>query len=353
MRTRTRIAIIGGIVVVILVVLIARNRATMNSANHGSGMVTAISVSVAPADLRPVSRQISVVGTIAAYNDVVVLSEAQGRVIKLDFEVGQYKPAGSVLVEIDNELKGAAFKTAQVAYEKAKKDLDRYEALYAEHSISDSQIEQARWTYESADAQYVVARRQLSDTKITTPISGIVTARYVNVGTMVMSAPQATQIANIVDISRVKAKVSVAEKEMLNIRVGDPAKVTNDLYPHESFPGTVFTISSKGDEGHTYAAEVLLDNPRQQLKAGMFVNVTFTPKSAGSGLIVPRQAILGSLLDAKLYVVRDGIAKIRAVTVDGEFGTDVEITDGLQQGELIVTDGQDNLSDNVPVVIRK
>ncbi|HTX20030.1 MAG TPA: efflux RND transporter periplasmic adaptor subunit [Bacteroidota bacterium] len=353
MRTRTRIALIGGIVVVILIVLIARNRATMNEASHGDGIVTAISVSVVPAEMKPVSRQIAVVGTIAASNDVVVLSEAQGRVLKLDFEVGQYKSAGSVLVEVDSELKGATFKAAQVTYEKAKKDLDRYEALYAEHSISDSQIEQARWTYESAEAQYIVARRQLNDTKITTPISGIVTARYVNVGTMVMSAPQATQIANIVDISRVKAKVSVAEKDVLSLRVGDPAEAASDLYPHTSFPGTVYTISSKGDEGHTYAVEVLLNNPRQQLKAGMFVDVTFSPKSAGSALIIPRQAILGSLQDAKLYVVKEGTAKLRAVTTDGQFGTDVEITDGVKEGELVVVDGQDNLSDNIPVVIRK
>jgi RND family efflux transporter MFP subunit len=282
-----------------------------------------------------------------------VLSETQGRVLKIDVEVGDYKKAGEVLVEVDNELKDAAYKAAKVTYEKAKKDLERYEVLFKEHSISDTQIEQARWSYQAAEAQFVVARRQLNDTRITTPISGIVTARYVNVGTMVMGAPQATQIANVVDISKLKVKVNIAEKDLSKLHVGDAVDVTTDLYPHTTFPGTVFTVSSKGDDGHTYPVEVLLNNPKLQLKAGMFVSVTFKPKASVPALFVPREALLGSLQNAKVYVVKDNIAKLRAVTVAKEVGTSIEIDGGLQEGEMVVVDGQNNLSDSVSVVVRK
>ena len=125
---------------------------------------------------------------------------------------------------------------------------------------------------QTAESQYITARRALTDTKITTPISGIVTARYVNVGTMTVGAPQATQIANVVDISRLKAKVQVAEKDVFRLHVGDAVDVTTDVFPNTIFNGKIFTISSKGDDGHTYAVEVLLPNPRQELKAGMFVH---------------------------------------------------------------------------------
>ena len=67
--------------------------------------------------------------------------------MKVDAEVGQFKEAGSVLVEVDSETREAAYKAAEVNYEKAKKDLERYESLYKEHSISDTQIEQARWAF--------------------------------------------------------------------------------------------------------------------------------------------------------------------------------------------------------------
>ena len=353
MSTRTKILITGLVILAILVALIARNKAALNAAHEGGTITTAISVSTVAAGRQSMEDRIPVVGTANAYNDVVVLSETQGRVVKVYVEVGDYKEAGSVLVEVDSELKQAAYKAASVTYEKAKKDLERYESLFKEHSISDTQVEQARWTYQAAEAQFIVARRQLSDTKITTPISGYVAARYVNVGTMVMGAPQATQIANVVDISRLKAKVNVAEKDLSKLHVGDAAEVSTDLFPHTAFPGTVFTISSKGDDGHTYVVEVLLNNPKLQLKAGMFVTVMFEPKASAPALVVPREALIGSLQDAKLYVVKDNIAKLRPVTVAKEIGTNVEITDGLQEGEMVVVDGQSNLSDNVSVVIRK
>ena len=352
MSTRTRIYLIAGIIAVVLIALIVRSKSVLNSASSTGSIATAYSVSVVTVQKEAVEEKISAVGTLNAINDVVVLSETQGRILKVDCEVGEYKKAGSVLVEVDSELKEAAYKTAQVTYERAKKDLERYETLSTEHSVSETQIEQARWSYQSADAQYITARRQLSDTKITTPISGIVTSRYVNEGTMVVGAPQATQIANIVDISKMKAKVFVAEKDVFNIHVGDPAEVTTDVYPQTPFAGTVFTIGSKGDEGHTYPVEILLDNSKRQLRAGMFVTITIAPHSGDESIVIPREAIVGSFQDAKVFVVKNNVANLRTVVADKEVGTNVEISSGLAVGESVVTDGLNNLSDNSPVIVR-
>jgi RND family efflux transporter MFP subunit len=330
------------------------NKAKSDNQNGASGTIaTSYSVSVITAARKDVTDSFSQVGTIVAYNDVAVISETSGRVVKVDAEVGDYKPAGSVLVEVDSELKVAAYKAAQVTYEKAKKDLERYEALYKEGSISDSQIEQARWSYQSAESQYIVVRRQLNDTRITTPISGIVTARYVNIGNMVMGAPQATVVANVVDISRLKVKVNVSEKDVIRIKVGEKVEVTTDVFPGEVFAGSIFSISSKGDEGHTYPVEVVLKNSKQQIKAGMFGRVMFTPKSAGNVIVIPRESIVGSVKNAALYVVNNNVAKLCSVVTGKEAGTDIEILSGLQEGELVVVNGQNNLSDNAPVIIRK
>jgi RND family efflux transporter MFP subunit len=330
------------------------NKVKSDGQNSATGTIeTSYSVSVVKASKKDVTDSFSQVGTIVAYNDVAVVSETSGRVVKVNAEVGDYKPAGSVLVEVDSELREAAYKAANVSYEKVKKDLERYEALYKEGSISDSQIEQARWSFQSAESQYIVARRQLSDTKITTPISGIVTARYVNIGTMVMGAPQATQIANVVDISRLKVKASVAEKDVIRLKVGEKVEVTTDVFPNAVFTGSIFSISSKGDDGHTYPVEVVLKNSKLQLKAGMFGRVMFTPKSSGNLIVIPRESIVGSVKNAALYVVNNNVAKLRSVVTGKEVGTNIEILSGLQEGELVVVNGQNNLSDNASVIIRK
>lgn len=318
-----------------------------------SGIATAYSVSVVTASKQNVVNNFSLIGTIVANNDVVIISETSGRVVKVNAEVGEFKTAGSVLVEVDAELKEANFKTAEMSYQKAKNDLERFESLLKENSISQSQIEQARWSYQAAEAQYIVARRQLKDTKITTPISGIVTSRMVDVGSMVMGAPQATVIANVVDISRLKVKISVSEKDVFKLSVGDNVEVTTDIYPGVVFEGRVATIAAKGDEAHTYPVEVRIENSKQHpLKAGMFGRVNFSLKNQKNNIIIPREAIVGSIRDAKVYVVDSGIAKLRSVSVGTENGTNVEIVSGLQEGETVVVYGKNNLKDNAAVVVR-
>lgn len=324
------------------------------TAKNNQGIATAYSVSVVKAEKQNVAQNFSLMGTIAANNDVVILSETQGRVVKVHAQVGEYKTAGSVLVEVDAELKEANFKTAKLNYEKAKKDLERYEALYKDNSISESQIEQARWAFQAAEAQYIVARRTLQDTKITTPISGIVTSRYVDIGSMVMGAPQATVVANVVDISKLKVKINVAEKDVFKLKNGDVAEVTTDIYPNTVFEGRIITISSKGDEAHTYPVEVQIENSKTSpLKAGMFGRVNLTTKNQRANIIIPREAIVGSLKNAKIYVVEDNVVKLRSIKVGAEIGTNVEITAGVNEGETIVVNGQNNLKDNAAVIVRK
>lgn len=350
-----RFAVISTLVVAVGVgiAILMTTKAESND-QSANAIVTAYSVSVVTASKQNIPEDFSLVGTITANNDVVVMSETQGRVVKVYTEVGDYKPAGSVLVEVDDELKEAAYKTATMTYEKARKDLERYEALYKEGSVSESQIEQARWNFQNAEAQFITARRQYRDTKVTTPISGIVTARPVNVGTMLQGAPQPTVVANVVDISKLKVKVHVAEKDVFKLKVGDKVHITTDVYPGEKFEGNISTISAKGDDAHTYPVEVTLNNStKHPLKAGMFCEVYFSPKSIAQNIVIPRESIIGSVRDAKVYVVQNNIAKIRSVVIGRELGTSVEVINGINAGEVVVVNGQNNLRDNTPVTVRK
>jgi RND family efflux transporter MFP subunit len=325
-----------------------------SNAQQGNTIATAYSVSVVTAKEQNISENFSLVGTINANNDVVIMSETSGRVVKVNAEVGEFKQAGSVLVEVDDELKEAALKTATMTYEKAKKDLDRFESLYKEGSVSESQIEQSRWNFQNAEAQYIVARRQYRDTKITTPISGIVTARPVNIGSMLQGAPQPSVVANVVDISKLKVKINVSEKDVFKLKIGDAVDVTTDVYPGVTMEGRISTISAKGDELHTYPVEVILSNStKTPLKAGMFGTVSFTAKSSGSNIVIPREAIVGSVKDAKVYVVENSIAKTRSIVTGKELGTSIEVLSGIRTGEVVVVNGQNNLKDNVAVTVRK
>jgi RND family efflux transporter MFP subunit len=202
-----------------------------------------------------------------------------------------------------------------------------------------------------AEAQYIVARRQLKDTKISTPISGIVTARPVDIGAMVQNG---MVVANVVDVSRMKVKLSVAERDAFKLKVGDAVEVVTDVYPGVTFPGKIATLSAKADEGHTYPVEVVLANSKAHpLKAGMFGKVQFTSIGSTDVVAIPRQALVGSMKNPQVFVIDQQIARLRTIVIGGETGTSLGIVGGLKDGELVVTNGQNNLKDGMSVDVLK
>jgi RND family efflux transporter MFP subunit len=346
-----KITLILALILGVIIAGLIHNKAQSDMKTKRPDMLSAFPVSVMTVTKEKLSDNLSLVGIIVGYNDVAIVSETQGRVISVQAKVSDYKSAGSVMVQVDDELKQANFKTSEANYEKAKKDLARNEELFKDKTISESQIESTRLAFQSAEGQYIIARRQLTDTKITTPISGVVTSRLVDVGNYVQ--PGMT-IANVVDISKLKIKVNVAERDAFKLKAGDKVEVTTDVYPGVTFDAGIDNISAKADEAHTYPVEMILQNPKDHpLKAGMFCRVSFISINSASSLSILRGALVGSIKKPQVYVVENGKAKLRDVIVGESVGTKLEILKGLNEGETIVVNGQNNLQDDVPVAVVK
>ncbi len=344
---------IVGIVIVIaaIVTILAMNKKKLSAVAAG-GVKDVFYVSVDVASTKKLESSFSLTGTVAANNDVNILSETAGKVKQIFFKVGDYKPANSVLAQVDDELKIAAFKSAEANYEKSKKDYERFKNLFELGSATDAQLDGAKLAYSAAEAQFIVAKRQLEDTKIKTPIAGYITARNIDVGSMVQGAPQPTFIANIVDISRLKVKLNVAEKYAFSLKQGDKVKVTADVFPGVNFNGRIESISAKSDEAHTFPVEVVIENQgKNQLKAGVFARVEFTSLKESESIVIPRQALVGSIKDPQVFVVENGIARLRKLVIGNESNTFVQVLQGINEGETIVVNGQNILVDNTKVEI--
>ena len=347
---RLKIIIVLAVVISVIVGLLLHNKSIM-AAKSKNEKIEAYPVTVAFVQNEKVTNDLELVGTITANNDVAIVSEAQGRVVKVLAQVGDYKPAGSILFQLDDELKLEVYKTAEVNYLKAKKDYERYDALYKGKSVTDAQYEQAKLAYQASESQYVLAKREYNDTKITTPISGVVTSRIVDVGNYVNKA---SIVANVVDISKLKVKLNVAEKDAFKLKAGDNVDVSTDVYPGVKLNGKISSISSKADEAHTYPVEIILANSKDHpLKSGMFGRVSFTSIQKNDLLVMPREALVGSIKDAKVFVVEHSIAKMKNVLIGNAFENWLEIKGGLNAGDKIVVTGQNNLQDNDKVIEKK
>ncbi len=347
-KIKYSVLVIVGFVLVVGILL--HNRSKIKAAENVE-TVDAYPVNVDTVSIKHLIDHLNLVGTIQANNDVPIVSEAQGKVIKVLAQVGDFKKAGSTLIQIEDDLELAAFKTAEVNYHKAQKDLERYQALYQEKSATDSQLETAKLALQSAEAQYIGSKKAYEDTKIVTPISGIVTSRNVDLGNYV---PNHTTVAEVVDIATLKTMINVSEQDVFNLKAGDKVQLTTDVYPGVIFEGRIKTISDKGDAAHTYPVEVDLSNSKEHpLKAGMFTHVIFNPVSNTKSLVISRDALLGSVKDAQVYVVENGAAKLRNLVIGNSSNNYLEVLSGLKEGDVVVVNGQNNLKENFKIKIVK
>lgn len=332
----------------IIVAILLHNRAQIKAESKNE-TIDAYPVNVSTVVSKELTHQVNLVGTITANNDVPIVSEAEGKVTKVFANVGDYKAAGAVLVQLDDELKNAAFKTAEANFEKAKKDYERFQALTKENSATDSQLEGIKLAYQTAESQFITARRQYNDTKVSTPISGFVSSRTADVGDYVYSK---TVVAEVVDISKLKITLNVDENDVFKMKEGNDVEITTNIYPGVIFQGKIKTISDKGDAAHTYPVEVdFLNSKEHPLKAGMFANVEFNSGVDKKSLAIPREALVGSVKEPKVFVVKDGTAKLTEIIVGAGYNNYLEVLKGLDEGETVVVNGQNNLKDGYKVTI--
>ncbi len=314
-----------------------------------SSITTEIPVAITIINKHRLESSLSLAGTFNASADVNVISETQGTATSVLVKVGMVVKAGTVLVQVDDEIPRSTKAAAEINFQKAQRDFQRSEELYQENSISVSQLDASRLALKAAENQFDIARRQLDNTRIKSPIAGTVNARYVDQGTMVQPGKA---VANIVDIGTLKVRVNVTEREVFQLKPGDKVETSTDVYPGIVFEGRVDNIASKADEAHTYSVEILVPNTMAHpLRAGMFARVRFKSIEPNEALTIPRIALIGSIKDAKVFVVRGGTASLQLLAIGRQSSELFEVASGLAQGDTVVTSGQNNLVEGARVQI--
>lgn len=355
----------AGIVLATGVLIIATSRTSQADGAPQQSRPTAVEVT--PVTVANVADIVSGVGTVAAMRDVRVASETAGRVLKVYVSVGDAVKQGQTLVAVDAELKEAAadqaraqMLAAKTNLEKSKKDFERTQKLFDSGDVADVELEGYRLGYQSAEAQYKgavgalrAADRQVSDSRIKSPIAGLVASRHVEVGEMVGPG---MEIANVVDVSSMKAKLSVAEEDIVKLRAGQPAALRIDSRPDEQFIGKILTVGAKSESpnGHTYPVEVVVQNRgKNLLKVGMFARVEIQARMARGVLTIAKESLVEDGATPFVFVAKDGIARLRPITLGIRGGNLLQVVDGLTQGELVISFGQKALKDGAPVQFKQ
>jgi membrane fusion protein (multidrug efflux system) len=363
MLKKKRILAAIALLVVLTSVLFLAFTSRQTQADVTKASVRPIAVEVTPVSSVHLTESVTAVGTIAAMKDVVVSSETSGRITAVLVKVGDHVRTGQTLVQVDSELKAIAveqakaqLQAAETNLKKAQKDFQRSEKLFSTGDIADVELEAYRLAYHSAEAQSKsasvglrLAQRQLEDTRVKAPISGVIASRKVEVGEMVGPG---REVANIVDISSIKVRLSIPEEEIGKIRVKQPATLRIDSRPGAAIQGSVYTVGSKAEtpNGHSYPVEVVVQNRDiALLKVGMFARVDIQSGSADDALAISKESIVNEETEPAVFVVENNIARLRPIKLGIRAGDRYQVLEGLRAGDLVISFGQKSLKDGSAV----
>lgn len=299
-----------------------------------------IAVATALVEYQDFDGKVVLPANIELNSEATISIGVQGKIEKLTIDVGSRVAKGQVVGQLDSRLKQINLKANELTLSKLERDLQRNEDLFKGNAGTELSVVNGKYDIENTRIQIEQVKQQIADGNIISPISGIVTARKLTAGEFVNPG---TVIATVVDDRNLKAVVYVNEKDVYQLRLGQRANITTDVFPNKSFAGTVKFISPKGDENHNYRVELQLNSA--ELRAGTYVMVGFDLGGKAKVLQIPKLALVEGVKNPYVYVVNGNTASIRKITVGREIGENIEVIAGLQAGDEVITSGQINLID--------
>jgi RND family efflux transporter MFP subunit len=374
----------------------------------------AVVVTVAPVTVRSVTRTIQAVGTLHAFEEVAMSSKLEGRVKEICHDVSDTVMPGEVLLRLDDtdatlaveqaerqlktELAKWGFEqvpeeeadismlptveSARLKYELALARLNRMEPLRGTQSISvddyeqarsDAQVLQIEWTNQQLQAKsaaatarlratdLAIARQRLSDCEIRVPLPTISdsgpTTGYVVADRMAAEGSlirPGTEVFRLVLGKTLKLRLSVPETLASSVRVGQQVEVFPSSLSN-SIPGTVIKVAPSIDRTtRTLMVEVSVPNVEGVVKSGGFAKAAIQVEQVSDAKTVPQECVYSLAGVQKLFVYEQGVAREHQVTLGEQQAGWVEVLmPKLNESDLVITSGQKNLSEGIPVTLRE
>jgi len=303
-----------------------------------------ISVVTEAVQLTTSGSELSVSGNVEGFKTVRVGFLVGGKIDYIADEEGQMLSRGQLIATLDPTSYSLAKQAADVRVLQLTDDYDRLKIMHDRASVSESDFKKVGFTLDEAFTQQRLQSKNLSDTRLFSPIGGVLLAQLAEKG-------EITSVGNpvlvIADISRVKVNAYIPENQLHNIQLGQTATVQISALD-TSFQGKITEVGSTADaSSRTFTVKVEVANPKLLIRPGMVAEITLSSKESRPVLTVPAEAVLhDSNEDSYVYVIdqKQNKAFRRTISIGQLVNNRIEITNGLSAGEVIVTGGQQKLS---------
>jgi HlyD family secretion protein len=342
MNKKKRLFIILGIIVVLVLIIV------LNLAFKEKG----IAVEVKPVSIGSIESKVSGDGQLKAEAQVNLQSQTIGTVEKLYVKEGDLVSKGQLVCLLDQKNAEANLDLAQAQFDQADHIFARSESLFAQNLIASQEYESAKASYKTAKARMEQAQDSYDKTMIISPITGTITQLNIEEGETVMIGTMnnaGTVLMVVADLTKMMGIIDLDETEVPSVKTGMKALVRMDVFPDSTFYGTVSKVGympkqnvlSAVEQTTDFEVEIKLDKTFADLRPGMSINTEIITGKKDSILIIPIQSAGRRKLKGEetqtVFVVEKGSAKLKAIKTGMSSETDIEILEGLQPGDIVIT----------------
>lgn len=292
------------------------------------------------------------VGTIEENSMTPVSFTGIGRVTRVCVQEGQHVTKGQVIAEMDAVQAQNMLATAEAQMAQANDALERMKKLHDSGALPDIKWVEVQSQVEQAKSQLAMAKKNVEDCCIYAPCSGIVSTKATEDG---MTAVTAQPIVSILDISSVKVRVAIPEKEIADIRPNTRTTISIDAISRSFEGGKIEKCVTADATTHTYDIRISLPNRDHELLPGMIANVSIhgaSAKDVVSAITLPLRCVQQNANgDHFVWVVQKGKARRQTVRIGGTYGNRVVINAGLDGGEKVITEGYQKVGEGSAVKV--
>jgi membrane fusion protein, multidrug efflux system len=326
---------------------------------------TAVTAEAVKAEKWP--PELTAIGTLRAYQGVIIAPQAAGVVTAKHFESGDDVEVGALLINIDDSVEQADLANGLAQLKNAEATLARQKTLVVQGNTPQSSVDAAIAARDSAAATVERTRAVIAQKAIKAPFAGRLGLRNVDIGQYVAVG---TSLVTLQQLDPIYADFPAPEEALRSLAVGQAVSMTVDAIPGRSFEGKIEAIDARvSAESRNVMARAVFANPDRKLLPGMFANLTVTTGEPASVLTVPRTAIVYSLYGDNVFVVKAAahareqggvsdnggpsglIVERRFVRVGPAQGERIAVEEGLRPGERVVIAGQIKLQAYMPVTL--
>ncbi len=289
-------------------------------------------------------------GTFEPNKETKISAEIQGKINEVLVDVGSVVNKGQSLVLLDNSLLKLQLQTIEVQIEGLEADVNRYTILAKADAIQGVQLEKAELGLKSAKVQKATLLEQINKTTIKAPFNGVVTAKLSEEGAF---AAPGVPLLQITDITNLKFTVNVPENELSQFKLNQSYSLSADAYSEILLTGKATMIGSKANMGSSFPVQFTVNNTSDlKIKSGMFGKVNLKNETQEKGIIIPASAIVGTANQPQVYLIKNGKSVLQNITISKKIQNKAVVSSGLNEGDVIVTNGFINLFDGANITVK-